>query len=220
MRINRAQPPSGRFRFFQLVTVALVFGLLAAGCLVENTPTAVATAVPATQTPSPAVEATEPCGFQWAYEPLPEITQQLQAQLDQASSGGVSVRAEAFGENCVRADGSVDGFLAMQTDFYLTFDVQDLTDDSLLGDRLAAALPVLLEFPTDQLPGPARGRVSVTFQAGEQRQSLTFTLDRAQTVLDQGLQGAELYQALETVQSAKNFSMRQAGSITCLQIPS
>ena len=56
-----------------------------------------------------------------------------------------SARAEAYGENCIAEDGSLVRFAARETDFYVTFKVENLQDEAALAGFLGWALWEALE---------------------------------------------------------------------------
>ena len=147
-----------------------------------------------------AVTAPEPqnCGYQWANKDLPELSSSFQASI-QALQPGAPASAYAFGENCMLSDGSIGGFSAMETDFNVTLQVGDLTDESALGEWIVKVMQVILNIPQDQIVGPRPGRVSLIFQSGNDQKIINFYVNQYQN-LPAGLSGAEIYQALQTPQ--------------------
>lgn len=120
--------------------------------------------------------------------------------IDRLTSAGLpfeSARAEAYGENCISANGSVVRFAARETDFYVTLTVTDLSDENMLGSLLEQTLAVIDLFPIDQTPGPNPGYVGIAFKVGEQVQNLWFTQIQAADLRVQGLKGADFYRALK-----------------------
>lgn len=190
----------------------ILLWILLAGCSVGALPTtptikaSIAATQPAVMTPAPTLKTdtppapeltaapvtTEPCGYQWASQPLPSETETLQAALDQAGLSQFTARAEAYGENCVTASGQVAAFLTMQTDFHLLAGVADINDDDLLGQQVEAVLAVLSAFPPGTFPGPQRGYVGITFSQGQQTRRLWFRLASAQQALEEGQRGSAL----------------------------
>jgi len=155
--------------------------------------------IPARVTETPTATAAAeymPCAYVWAYENLPEISTELQAAV-QAILPEASARAQAFGEDCVAADGS-STFGAMETDFYVTLSVPDLTDTEALGTLVEKVLSVVDGFPRGRVPGGQDGFVEFTFRSGDQQRILRVPIPRGVEVRQQGLHGAELIQALET----------------------
>lgn len=144
---------------------------------------------PAIVTESPPAE--QPCGYQWAYEDIPELTAEFDSAvklLNPVASG----RAQAFGENCVRADGSAT-FGAMETDFYVALPVDDLTKEEEFGNWISQVMGVAVEIPREKLQGPNYGFVEFTFEKNEnERVILRVPIQR---YLDEarGKAGAELF---------------------------
>ncbi len=137
------------------------------------------------------------CGYQWAYKDLPDTASNFQQSI-QALQPGAQASAFGFGENCVHADGS-SKFLPMETDFNVTLQVSDLSDQATLGDWIVKVMQVIENIPADQIIGPRPGRVSIAFESNGQRQAINFYIDQYRS-LAAGLSGAEIYQALQTPQ--------------------
>lgn len=142
-------------------------------------------------------EPTQPCGYQWARMPLPEVSKQFQDLLIRAGLSEVILRAEAFGENCLNSDLSVQRFLPMQTDLYLMIPVSDLLPETI-GFWLEKTLTVLEQVSVDSLPGPMSASGYITFEFSTNGEKITLRLQRpyAFQPLDDGKRGLELYQAL------------------------
>jgi len=109
---------------------------------------------------------------------------------------GVTTRAGAYGENCVDAQDKVVSFSTMETDFYVTAEVTDLTDNENLGNILEDVLIVLDKFPAKKTPGPQPGYIGITFQAGDQAMHLWFIETQGIQARRQGLHGDTLIKAL------------------------
>lgn len=137
------------------------------------------------------------CAYVWATQPLPDVTAELQKKLIKLELKASEVNAAAYGENCVLADGSVDGFIIMQTDLYFKVPVVDFEDHDLLGGITRDIILFVDDIPPDTLPGPQSGYIQVNFvSATGEMQSLWFRLSEGKAALDDGLQGAELYKKL------------------------
>lgn len=150
-----------------------------------------------TPTETPAHPAYPPqCAYVWARQELPELSAQVQQAFDEAGMTGVTARAGAYGENCVDAQGKVVSFSTMETDFYVTVEVTDLTDDENPGNILEDLLIVLDGFPPDETPGPQPGYIGVTFQAGDDLLNLWFSVTAGEDARKQGLHGSALFEAL------------------------
>jgi hypothetical protein len=164
------------------------------------------TPVPATPvTPSPLSPPTEeastdtsgPCGYVWATQPLPEITDMLQQALQATGLKDISGRAEAYGENCMDAKtGKPRSFSTMETDFRVSLTVEDLTDKQALGQAVEKILVVLDRFFLGQVPGPQPGYIGINFTSSSDRLNLWFRRTDGETARQQGLKGSDLLDAL------------------------
>ncbi len=149
-----------------------------------------------TENSADAADSTENCAYVWDSRPLDLETNMVQAAFQAKGYSNVSVRLQAYGENCIDLQtNQIVRFAAMETDFYLTIGVDSLDDTDALGNQLAAALVVLRSFPQDTFPGLNPARVFVTFNAGGQLQNLSFDLQQAGKALDKGLTGSALLEA-------------------------
>jgi hypothetical protein len=158
---------------------------------------AVPDTLPIEETVEPVQEAVSTdCAFMWANKPLPELSDELiQVMKDYPlESEGY---AQAYGENCVTSEGEVVRFLAMETDFYITLQVDDLEDERTLGELVEQVMEMLTEFPTEATPGPQPGYVGITFEAPEDSLRLWVMRTKIETALDNGLRGEELLKALQ-----------------------
>lgn len=137
------------------------------------------------------------CAYVWATQPLPEVTADLQKKLIKMEVRASEVSAAAYGENCVLADGRVDGFVIMQTDLYFKVPVADFLDKDLLGEIARELIEFVEDIPRDTLPGPQAGYLQMNFisSTGE-IQSLWFRLADGRSALEDGLQGAALFDHL------------------------
>jgi hypothetical protein len=157
-----------------------------------------ATGIPTIATVTPdTITSYAQCGWSWATQPLPDLSAEVQSALDAAGLKGVTVSAEAFGENCITASGNVDHFATMETDFRFQVEVRDLSDSSDLGDLLERILVVLDAFPPDATPGPQPGYIGVHFVHGTEGLNLWFMVTTSDTARAQGLHGAELLRELQ-----------------------
>jgi hypothetical protein len=142
---------------------------------------------------------TQPCYFNWATQPLPELTSQVQAAMESAGLSGISARAEAYGENCYNAQNNqAVSFAALETDFSVTVDVTDLKNKELLGNLLERILIVLDRFPSGKVPGPQPGYIGVVFQKGNEEFRLWFLVTQGREARENGLHGAALLDQLQT----------------------
>jgi hypothetical protein len=106
--------------------------------------------------------------------------------------------AHVFGENCVHEDGSAT-FLPMETDFNVTLQGSDLSDEASLGDRVIQVMQVVESIPPEQIVGPRPGRVSLIFESGGERIGVNFYVDQYLS-LPGNLNSAELYRLLQESQ--------------------
>jgi len=148
--------------------------------------------IPTTQ-PNP-----QDCGYQWANQDLPELSSSFQTSIH-ALQPEAQANAYAFGENCIRSDGSIAGFGAMETDFNVTLQVNDLTNESNLGEWIVKVMQVIANIPPEQIAGPQPGRVSMIFQSNGDQKMVNFTINQYQA-LGPGLSDSEIYQALQIPQ--------------------
>ena len=87
----------------------------------------------------------------------------------------------------------------METDFNLTLQVNDLSNETELGEWIVKVMQVLAEIPPEQISGPGPGRVSLTFQSAGDERNITFYINQYQE-LASGLSAAEIFQQLQTAQ--------------------
>ena len=137
------------------------------------------------------------CSFSWASQPLPDLSKQVQSAIDAARLTGVKATAEAYGENCYDSQTNKPvSFATLETDFYVTVKVDDLTDKDELGNLLEKILTVLDGLPTGKIPGPEPGFISVSFQSGRNELNLMFIVTAGKTARTLGLHGAALFDEL------------------------
>ena len=137
------------------------------------------------------------CAYQWAQQALPGVSDQF-LQSMQALQPEAQGYAFVFGENCVHADGSAT-FLPMETDFNVTLQASDLSDETALGEWIVKTMQVIENIPPDQIVGPRPGRVGIIFESNGQRQGVSFYIDQYKA-FPSGLSPAEIYQALKSLQ--------------------
>lgn len=135
------------------------------------------------------------CAYAWARRDLPDVTTLAAAALAEAGIADTSVRVEAYGEECIDFNtNTVKGFGAMTTDFYLTAQVNRLTNQ-LLADYVVSAYTALTTIPQDSLPARF-GYLDIRFTSGDQIKRLRTMFDTVKRVLDEGLSGAALLAGL------------------------
>lgn len=135
------------------------------------------------------------CAYQWAYKDLPELSADFQRSIQELQPEAQAM-AYGFGEDCIHADGTSD-FLPKETDFNITLQVSDLSNESDLGAWIVKVMQIIDAIPSDQIIGPQPGRVSMVFQSNADQKTVSFYTDRYHA-LDSGMSGAEIYQALQT----------------------
>ncbi len=151
--------------------------------------------VPVTETPTQQ----QPCYFNWATQPLPDLSTQVQTAMETAGLSDVTVRAEAFGENCYDAQtNEAVSFGALETDFHIVVKVAGLADRNGLGNMLEKILVVMDAFPEEATPGPQPGSIGVSFQAGSAELNLQFTAAEGKSTREAGLTGAALLDKLQS----------------------
>jgi len=138
------------------------------------------------------------CGYQWANQDLPELSKGFQESI-QTLQPEAQANAFAFGENCIRADGSIAGFSAMETDFNVTLQVDNLTNADALGEWIVKVMEVIKSVPPDQIVGPRPGRVSIAFRSNADQKFVNFYVNQYQD-LPSGLSNSEIFQALQVPQ--------------------
>lgn len=180
-----------------------LIGTLTAGEVVENSPkgeiTPTAFVSPSNREEEfPILTPQQPCAFVWASQPLPEESRKFQELMNEKNLEHVRVAAEAFGENCVGADGEVVRFLTMQTDFRIAVNVRDISRKDEMGNTAAAVLRVIFEIPVSDLPGTQPGYIGIQF-TDEQNQilNLWFKRELAEKLLGSGVDGEDLFTALQ-----------------------
>ncbi|MCX7976807.1 MAG: hypothetical protein N2646_07005 [Bellilinea sp.] len=139
-----------------------------------------------------------PCAYIWASQSLPEESRQIEQLLNQAGMRNVRVVAEAYGENCVTAEGQIVRFAVMQTDIRLFINVQNLSDQAELGNLTRNLLKIITDIPVTDLPGSQPGYIGMQF-ISEQEEVLNvwFRRDVAVELLQAGVEGEELLQKLQ-----------------------
>jgi len=177
-----------------LVTAALAGGgVVAQQWLSSAERPAVATTAPAPGNfGAPTLTPTfEGCAYVWAYRDVPALTVSLQEAVKELDPGA-QARAEAFGENCVHADGHSE-FGAMETDFYVRVPVNSLADEEGMGNWIVRVLAVITQFPPEQVPGGHSGFVEFRFVRSETDYTLIrVPIDRYERAAG-GKTGAELF---------------------------
>lgn len=151
----------------------LLWTFLLCACSPSAVPTELASSTdsidaPASVTPlTPTTEVLltqDVCAYQWAYQDLPELTGQFQESI-RTIHENAQATAFAFGEDCVHPDGTRT-FLPMETDFNVTYQVDDVNNEPDLGILTVRTMEVIDAIPPEQIVGPQPGRVTIVFQEG------------------------------------------------------
>jgi hypothetical protein len=207
-----------RIRFLYLTLVSLVGMAILLGASCSSAPqlatgATLTPSVPQPKTPLPAMpvtpspllpvgsptstETNAPCGYMWATQPLPELTDMVQQALLATGLKDINGRAEAYGENCMDAKtGKARSFATMETDFRISLSVADLTDQQALGQVVEQILAVIDRFPVGQVPGPQPGYIGINFTAAGDRLNLWFRRTESDAARQKGLKGTDLLAAL------------------------
>ncbi len=163
---------------------------------VAYTATVLATRTPPPPTNMPTYIPTRVLAY-WTATAAVGLTAELQSMIDDARLENVTLSASAFGENCYTYfTNEVEYFAAMQTDFNVTAQVDNLGDETVLGDLAAHILTILTDIPSDKKPGPMPGQITLTFTQDNKQRVLTVTIQQSQEMVEQGLSGAALWTAL------------------------
>jgi hypothetical protein len=163
-----------------------------------STPHAEQPADPASDEITPSSPDPQDCGYQWANQDLPELSSNFQQSI-QALQPEAQASAYAFGENCIRPDGSVADFLPIETDFNIFLKVDDLANESVLGKWIVQIMQVIENIPAEQIAGPRPGRVSIVFQSSTAQSVLNFYINQYKE-LPPDFNYAEIYEALKDLQ--------------------
>jgi hypothetical protein len=180
--------------FLALLAPTLILG----ACSLPLTPTSQPPPVTATVSATATLPSYGGCGYQWAYQDLPELSAEFQGKI-QSLQPEAQASASAFGEDCVHQDGTTKTFIPMETDFNVTLQVSDLSNETDLGAWIVKVMQVVEDVPEDKIMGPRPGRVSIAFQANGDQKFVNFYINQYQD-LPTGLNSLEIYQALQIPQ--------------------
>jgi hypothetical protein len=178
--------------FLALLSLTLVLG----ACSLPLTPTS--QSAPATVTVTTTSTLPSPyggCGYQWASQDLPELSAEFLGTI-QSLQPEAQANAFAFGENCIHEDGTTRTFIPMETDFNVTLQVSNLSNETALGEWIVKVMQVVENIPQEKIAGPRPGRVRIGFQSGSDQKFVNFYIDQYQA-LPSSLSSTEIYQALQ-----------------------
>jgi hypothetical protein len=137
------------------------------------------------------------CGYQWAYEELPDLTSRFNQAVKEFIPNSTS-RAAAFGENCVSSSGNVISFLALETDFYVVASVESLDDYETFGNWIVQVMQVVGEFPPYIIAGPKSGFVEFQIEKS-MTESIGFRVQiSGYTDTANGITGEDLFRLFYT----------------------
>jgi len=185
---NKVFRPNNRWNILRKSIAVYSFILILAACtLPRSTPTI----------------ATEPgnsqnCYFNWATQPLPELSAKVMAAINAAGLKGVIAVAETYGENCIDPQTNKPvSFAVLETDFQVTVTVTDLSDTTDLGNSLEKILGVLDGLAPGDIPGPQPGYIFVSYRTGSDELNMSFTVTAGKSARTAGLHGTALLQELQ-----------------------
>jgi hypothetical protein len=180
--------PNRGWKLFRKCVAIFLFTLILAAC---NLPRSTPTSEPAQGNP-------QNCYFNWATQPLPDLSAKVQAALNATGLKGVLAIAEAFGENCHDPETNKPiRFATLETDFRITVTVTNLGDKDNLGNSLDKILGVLDDFTVGDIPGTQAGYIFVSFQSGSENLNMSFTVAAGKSARAAGLHGSALLQELQ-----------------------
>ena len=140
---------------------------------------------------------TDLCAYVWTSRTLPELSAQIQDDFIIEGFDHLKINAEAYGENCIDpATNKVKYFTAMQTDFHITFAVNDLSDD-VVGNYLYEIIKLISEYPEESLPGSMPGHIGIRFGRGNEDRYFWFAIYEGLDAIDRGYKGKTLVTKLE-----------------------
>lgn len=147
----------------------------------------------APEVPSPVTN----CGYQWAYQDLPELTAQFDETVKTLIPNSTS-HATAYGENCLDNDGKVVRFLAMETDYYVIVSVETLDNHETFGNWIAQVMQAVNELPSDLVLGPKPGFVEFRLEKSmSERTGFRVPIQGYSEIVD-GKTGEELFRLFYT----------------------
>jgi len=137
------------------------------------------------------------CSYQWAVQPLPDVSLEIQDAFKEAGYNEVFVSAEAFGENCIHPEtGQTIKFLTMQTDIDIRSPIESVNEKEKIGNKLVEYILVLREIPVESIPGSQPGQVRVSFIGQDDEFNLWFPYQQGLQAVNEGLSGVDLVEAL------------------------
>jgi hypothetical protein len=195
-------------RRYQVIIAITLISLICVGCSpisvdLPGQPTKTAPVVPTVTgtpepTPTPTVDPAR-CAYVWSNRSQPELSQVVNQAFRDAGMKEVEAEASAYGEDCLDPEtNTVVKFLPVQTDFYIGVKVTSTSDGQVLGEWVEKIVRVIEQIPRETIPGLNPGYLSITFQDEAQKVNLWFPQSRAKDMIEGGMRGSELFEALRT----------------------
>lgn len=179
------------------IIYCLVIAVVLGAC---NFPAAFSTPSPPTHSALPPTESSVeevPCAWVWASRPSQELSFQLQEDLESAGLTRVAGDVSNFGEDCIDPQtNKAVRFAAMQAEFNLVVEVDELDRDGVMGELLMQIIALLENVSKDGTPGPQPDKVRVEWVKDDERIYLDFDLEVGTAALERGLTGESLLDAL------------------------
>lgn len=139
----------------------------------------------------------ESCIWAWSQRDQPYVTELARVALRLYAVENAVVRVEAYGENCLDSKHEVQYFAAMTTDFYVTIQVEALTDDEVLAVQVANSYYAFNEgLKVEWLPAPL-GYLDITFSSGGENRRVRARFEEIRGLWEQGVKGKALIEAIE-----------------------
>jgi hypothetical protein len=185
---------------FAASTLATGCGPTVRSLVIRLTPSA--TFVQPTETP-PATQQPDlgqmNCAFVFSSREQKDVSTEVNQAFKTIGLDEVEVEASAYGEDCLDSEtNQVIGFSAMQTDFYFNILVENTQDKQFLGEWIERINGVMAEFPPGKVPGPNPGYYGIVFTNGSETVNMWFPREKAENLIDEGVLGSELVDALQT----------------------
>lgn len=137
------------------------------------------------------------CAFVWSNHSLPEVSSEINRTFRQDGFPEVEVEASAYGEDCLNPEtNQIVRFLARQTDFYIKVSVEGSNSPQVMGEWVERCVRIIEAFPPEKLPGTVAGYIGISFTSSLENENLWFPRSKAKNLIEEGLKGSELYEAL------------------------
>jgi hypothetical protein len=150
-----------------------------------------------TITITPMVPTDEPCAYMWASHSAPGVDVYLSSAITSAGLEDLSAHAQYFGEDCVTSSGTVVSSGVMYTDLYFEAAVSNINNDEALGVILGQITDLIAAIPEGVLTGSFNGYLGVHFISADGERNVWIELESIMEYCRQGLDGADLMNAVE-----------------------